>query len=148
MKIVSRAFAALAMLVAAALFSGTRADPVYQSQIVACTHAATFSSAAGTVQLVAGLGTLSSGAQPQIYVCGWSYVATGASTLQLEYGTGATCGSGTQTITPAFSLAANGVMVDHQPYYEGVTPVPSADNLCVVIGGTGPATGIVYYTQF
>jgi|SRR5579862_2855787 len=127
----------------ACLLGLARADPVYQSQTYACTHAAQTAGTAGTIQLVA-----SSGSIAQIYVCGWDVVATAAATWQLEYGTGATCGSGTTTITPAFSLAANGIFIEPHFYYDGIPAVPNGNNLCVVIGGTGPAPTILYYSQF
>lgn len=122
------------------------ADPVYQSQTLACTHSAQFAGASGTAQLVAaGTGTA---VNAQIYICGWDLVPTAAATVQFEYGTGTNCGTGTQTITPEFSISANEPLIDHQPYYAGFTPIPAGQNLCMVVGGTGPVPGLVFYTQF
>lgn len=119
-----------------------KADPVFQSSTYACTHSAQYAGTAGTSKLVSGTATQG------IYVCGFAVTASVASTFQLEYGTGSNCGTGTTTITPAFSLPANGSLVDHQTYYAGIPAVPPGNDLCVVIGGTGPAPDIVYYTQF
>lgn len=138
-----RRLAALLALAAALLaIAPAGADPVYQSQTIACTRSAQYAGTAGTALLVTG------NALNQIYVCGFAVAASAASTFQLEYGTGGSCGGGTQTITPAFALPANGSLVDHQTYYAGIPAVPVGNNLCVVIGGTGPAPVIVYYAQF
>jgi hypothetical protein len=118
------------------------ADPVSQSATYACVHSAQYAGTAGTSRLVAG------GAASQIYVCGFTVTASAASTFQLEYGTGTNCASVGATITPAFNLPANGSLVDHQTYYAGIPPVPAGSDLCVIVGGTGPAPMIVYYSQF
>lgn len=132
----------LLSLLALLWISAAHADPVYQSQAYVCDRAATLAGTAGATQIVA------TGATSQIYLCGFAFGATAAATVQFEYGTGTNCGTGTTIITPAFSLAANGVLVDHQSFYAGIPPVPNGNNLCVLVGGTGPAPGIVYYTQF
>jgi hypothetical protein len=119
---------------------------VSPAQMFGCNKAATFSGSTGTTQLLAS----SSGSVAQIYVCGFDFTASAASTATLEYGTQVTnpCDTGTTTVTPALNVSATVPTVDHQPFYAGITPVPNGKQLCVAIGGTGPASGIVYYTQF
>ena len=117
------------------------ADPVYHSSTVACTHSAENAGVAGTTALITG------NAVQGIYVCGFSFWATAVGTVQLVYGTGASC-TGSNPVTPAFSLPATGGLVDHQTYYAGLPAIPPGNNLCFIVGGTGPIPMIVYYTQF
>jgi hypothetical protein len=99
--------------------------------------------ATGLTKIVSGI------ANQSISICGWS-VNSGAatSTWQLEYGTGTNCGTGTTAITPVYSLAINGVQIDHivQAFISlagGSTPT----DLCLVTTGTGPLQIMVYYSQ-
>lgn len=139
-----RAFLAIGLL----LFSlcGALAQGVSPAQMFGCNKAAPFTGNTGTTQLLVS----SSGSTAQIYVCGFDFTAAAASTAQLEYGTQVTnpCDTSATTITPALNVSATVPTVDHQPFYAGITPVPNGKQLCVAIGGTGPASGIVYYTQF
>lgn len=119
------------------------ADPVYQSSTIACVKSKQFSGGAATTNLVPSV------AGQQIYVCGFNFQGTAAGTAGLEYGaTGGTCPSPT-LITPVFGVGAAGNpgLVDHQSYYEGLPPVPSGNDLCVVTTGTA-TQAIVYYAQF
>src|SRR5712692_1852386 len=68
--------------------------------IVACDSSAQLTmSTATTTQMVA----LASG--KAIYVCGFAINGGGVTTAKLVAGTGTNCGTGTTTLTPAFSLA-------------------------------------------
>lgn len=133
-------FLALCFLIGAAVTQG-RADPVYQSQTVACTHEA---SATGSAQVLAASIT-----GKQIYVCGYVFAGAGtAPTATLFYAaTGTSCASSLGTVVPALTLAAGSAVVDHQTYYAGLTPVPSGDDLCATTAGVGTQV-IVYYLQF
>lgn len=83
----------------------------------------------------------------QISICGWAYnTGAAAGTAQLEAGTGTNCGTGTAAVTPAISLAANGVYVDHVPF--AATSLTQAQDLCLVTTGTGPSQVTVYYGQY
>ena len=80
-----------------------------------------------------------------ITLCGWAFNSgAAASTIQLEYGTGTNCATGTTAITPAFALGINGTLPDH-PGFPSFS-LPSNNDLCLVTTGTGPAIGIIYYT--
>lgn len=119
------------------------ADPVYQSSTIACVKSAQYSGGAATTKLVSNV------PGQQIYVCGFNLQGTAAGTAGLEYGAaGGTCGTPT-LITPVFGVGAAGNpgVVDHQSYYEGLPPVPSGNDLCVVTTGTA-TQAIVYYAQF
>lgn len=90
-----------------------------------------------------------------INICG-IVLNTGAAaaTYQLTAGTGTNCNANTITITPAFSLPANGVMVMQNTtawfstptYVPNVTPQISYA-LCHTITGTGPMNVIVQFNQ-
>jgi hypothetical protein len=146
MKLLRWSVAALALALACASPAFGQATGVSPAQMFGCNRAATFSGATGMTQLLVS----SSGSVAQIYVCGFDFTAGAASTATLEYGTQSTnpCDTGTTAITPALNVSATVPTVDHQPYYAGITPAPNGKQLCVAIGGTGPASGIVYYTQF
>jgi hypothetical protein len=131
------ALAALLTLVPA------RADPVFSSSTIACTKSALYdASTSGSTKLVTGTATA------QIYVCGFNLFAGGTANVKLVYGTGGTCGSGTIAITPAYTLIAQTGMVDHQPYYAGITAVPASNDLCINTSAGVAVQAIVYYTQF
>lgn len=133
-----------ALLIAATLWGrAASADPVYQSQTVACTHSAIYdASTNGATRLVTGNAT------QQIYVCGFALVGGGTAAVKLMYGTGGTCGSGTTAITPAFNLIAQTVVVDHQTYYAGLLPAPASNDLCLNASAGVAVQAIVYYAQF
>ena len=83
------------------------------------------------------------------FICGYSFYggATAATmTLQLEYGTGATCSSPT-VLTPAVPVAASTIVGDNSAFFRGLV-VPANNGLCVVsAGGTVSAFVQVFYAQ-
>lgn len=130
----------------AALFVAAEApaDPIYQSQTYACSKVASVTAAAVT-QLVPAV-TGSNGVAQQIYICGFSLNAgAAAASFQFSYGTGATCAGTPVLIGPLYTLAINGVLVDHNPYYNGMFAA-AGNNLCVTPSASGSVT--LYYTQF
>lgn len=83
----------------------------------------------------------------QISLCGFNATAgAAAGTFQLLSGTGATCGTGTQTVTPVIPLPINGNIVDHTG--SAWFSLPPLNNLCISITGTGPVAYTIYYAQF
>lgn len=119
------------------------ADPVYQSQTIACTHSAIYdASTNGPTKLVTGTTT------QQIYVCGFTLLGGGTATVKLEYGTGGTCVTGETAITPAFSLVAQSQLVDPHTYYAGLAPAPAGNDLCLKTSAGVAIQAIVYYAQF
>jgi len=83
----------------------------------------------------------------QISICGFNATAgAAAGTFQLLSGTGATCATGTQTITPVMPLPINGNITDHPS--AAWFSLPPLNNLCVSITGTGPVAYNIYYAQF
>lgn len=123
--------------------SARAADPVYQSQTVACVKSVSYSGAAASTVLVTSI------TGKQIYVCGFVFAGSAAGSAGLEYAaTAGSCGTPT-AITPVFAVGAstNPAVVDHQPYYAGLPPAPSGNDLCSVTTGTGTQV-IVYYAQF
>lgn len=141
MKTILRALAAAAFAaVFFALGAPAHADPVYQSSTIACTHSSNW--AANATPLATSI------TGKQIYVCGFDAIGgTAAGTAQVAYATtGGSCASPT-AITPTINMAIGIGLVDHQSYYEGLTPVPSGSDLCGVVSGAGAGL-IVYWAQF
>jgi hypothetical protein len=95
----------------------------------------------GTASLVAPVSTLS------IYVCGFMATLAGTTpTVQFEYGTGATCGTGTAVLTGVMAPPTAAPMI----YGPGSTifSTPQAQRLCVVVVGAGGSLqGILTYVQ-
>lgn len=80
-----------------------------------------------------------------ISICGWTINAgAAAGTAQLTQGFLTNCGTQTSVITPAYSLAINGVLVDHPPF-AFFSLSPGAD-LCLTTTGTGPMQIEVFFT--
>ena len=87
-----------------------------------------------------------------INLCGWAANAGAATaTFALSYGTGTNCGTGTTSITPVYSLAINGVLVDRSGIANIAVPQQNASgvlqDLCLVTTGTGPLAITIYYFQ-
>ena len=143
--LIRRFLSILAFVAAFFVAAEAFADPVYQSQTLACTHAATPAlSASGGTQAVASI------TGKQIYVCGFLFWtnATASAGVQLEYAAAGSCAAGPYTaITPPMNFGATSGFIDHQSYYEGLLPVPSGNDLCLV-ETAGTIVSIVYYTQF
>lgn len=83
-----------------------------------------------------------------IYVCGVSLTASGTSpTIQFEYGTGATCGTGTQTMSGIVPIPTAGLNTPTNNATTMVTPV--SQRLCAVSAGTSPQIhGYLSYIQW
>lgn len=106
-------------------------------------------SSATTTQLVALSGTLS------VYVCGFSLtisqVVTTANTILFEYGTGASCGTGTTVLTGLYGAggitAAQPIVVSE--YGLTLFTAPAGNALCALtaIGGSGSFQGVLTYIQ-
>jgi hypothetical protein len=99
---------------------------------------------ATTTQLVA----LSAG--QTVFVCGFTFAMTGTTpTFQFEYGTGASCGTGTTVLTGAFQ---NDIATGFGQYIYGggemtIFAAASANALCIVSAGTPTINGVVTFVQ-
>ncbi len=119
------------------------AQPVNPGLATFCGQAVIYdASTSGATKLVTGTAT------KQIYVCGFNFFAGGTVNVSLKYGTGTNCGTGTTAITPAYQLIAQTGLVDHQPYYAGLTPVPASNDLCINASAGTAVQAVVYYAQF
>ena len=86
-------------------------------------------------------------AQPAgIYVCGYLLEASGTGNVQLIYGQGAACETGTGVLTPKFTFGTvtNPPIVDQSPAWRGMF-VPPGNDLCIT--ANGPVQAVVYYRQ-
>jgi hypothetical protein len=82
-----------------------------------------------------------------IYLCGYSMFANGANNVELDGGTGATCGTSTVKLTPAYQFQTQSGMSDQSSIFRGLkTAVGSG--LCVKTTTASPVQVIVYYAQF
>jgi hypothetical protein len=95
----------------------------------------------GSTQLVA----LSGGTS--IYVCAYSILAAGTVNVELDYGTGSNCGTGTTKITPAYQLTAQAGMVESSPFFNGMK-APAGNALCAKTNAAIAVQIRVSYTQF
>lgn len=84
-----------------------------------------------------------------IFVCSASVTVNGSTpTMQFEYGTGGTCGTGTTLLSGAFAPTAGSFM------YMGANigllfNVPITNGLCIISGGTTPSIqGLITYATF
>jgi hypothetical protein len=80
-------------------------------------------------------------------LCGWALDAGSAPpTVQLVYGTGVNCGTGTTPFSISVTLANNGFFLDHQ---QGVyVQTPPGQALCVSVTGTGSIGVGIYWAQY
>jgi len=101
-----------------------------------CNKSVNGAGAVGTVQVLPPIATQT------IHYCGFEVTSATASTFQIEFGTGATCGTGTQTVTAASDLSTAGVLTSNN---RNVSSARGA-GMCVVVGGTGPVHYNIYYT--
>jgi len=110
--------------------------------VVACDSSAQLAmSAATTTQMVA----LAAG--KAVYVCGFAINGGGATTTKLVAGTGTSCGTGTVTLTPAFSLGtATTVAMGGGLGY--VAKAAAGNALCATNSAAVTANIFVAYTQF
>jgi hypothetical protein len=95
----------------------------------------------GSTQLVA----LSSG--KTVYVCGYTLFAAGTVSVNLSYGTGSACASGTTKLTPAYQLVAQTGVSDQSPEFRGMATAAS-NELCLNTSAGVAVQAVVYYTQF
>lgn len=123
------------------IFSTTALDPC-QNPNVAKSSVAISVSSATTTALVAASGST------KVYVCDMALSTVGTSpTAALEYGTGATCGTGTTAITGAMVASAT-VGFIRLGFGGSITATPASQAVCLVSGGTVTTeTGVLTYVQ-
>jgi hypothetical protein len=83
----------------------------------------------------------------RVFVCGWNLNAgAAASAFQFQGGTGGACAGGNAVLSGTYNIAINGSNTDSSAVARGMATVPGA-GLCLVVTGTGPLNGNVYYNQ-
>jgi hypothetical protein len=103
--------------------------------------------ASGTATIIAISGSTA------IYVCGWEIMSSSASAtnVNLSYGMGANCGTGTTVMSPLvrFPAGVTGLQgkVTYSPFWSGMNAQPG-NGICIVNSADVQIDGIVYYTQF
>lgn len=118
---------------------GATGDPCLDPNVAKSTVVVNISSAT-TTQLVALSGSTI------VYVCGLSATIAGTTpTLLMEYGTGASCGTGTTALTGTFAPTAGTLM---SLAVDGTEMKSIAGNaICLVSGGTPSIQGVLTYIQ-
>jgi hypothetical protein len=87
----------------------------------------------------------------RIGICGYAMIASvAAASMQLHYGTGTNCGTGTTDLSVQVFLLSGGVLVNRSDYITERVPVGNA--ICYDTDRTGGNTGnmeaVVYWTYF
>jgi hypothetical protein len=98
-------------------------------------------STATTTQLVA----LSSG--KAIYVTAWDVIAAGTGNIQLEYGTGSNCGTGTTALTGNYNLTAQ-AGISKGSGFGAILFIPASNALCAVTSAAVGMAGSLSYAQY
>ena len=98
--------------------------------------------AATTIQLVGA-----SVAPQSLYVTGINFVASGAGTVQLVYGTGTNCGTGTGNLTGAITVAV-GTVIAYGTGTGIILIVPQGNALCATTGTGAAGGGSLAYARF
>jgi hypothetical protein len=98
-------------------------------------------STATTTQLVAISGST------KIYVTSYDVMAGGTGNITFEYGTGASCGTGTTALTGAYPLTAQ-AGISKGSGVGAVLIVPAGNALCVLTSAAVQMSGSVSYQQF
>jgi len=102
----------------------------------------TLFASATTVQMVAP------SAGKSVFICGWhvTSILSTSSTFQIQFGTGATCGTNTVNVTPLFSVTSTAPSADHQSYAFGPNSAVGA-GLCVTTAGAPTGTAVMIYSN-
>lgn len=86
------------------------------------------------------------GANGPTVICGFTLWSGGTVNVDLVYGTGTNCATGTTKITPAFSLTAQTGITDSSVFFRGLY-VPPNNALCINTSAGTAVQAIVYYNQ-
>jgi hypothetical protein len=116
--------------------STTALDPCFTSAKSSVSVAITTATTTQLVALAAG---------KSVYVCGFTASFGATTTAQFEYGTGATCGTGTTVLTGTFTPGTGVVLSLATDGTEFSAPAGNA--LCAVSTGTGGIQGVLTYVQ-
>lgn len=110
--------------------------------VIGCDNSIPYdASTSGSTQLVA----LSSG--KTIYVCGYTIHSAGTVNVELDYGTGTACATGTTKMTPAYQTTAQDGAVDGGTFFRGMKSAAS-NAVCIKTSGAVAVQAVLYYAQF
>ena len=105
------------------------------------------------INLTAGGQIITATASKQTYICSLNIVTATAQNIALVEGTGTTCGTGTAgmaggaTAATGWNFAANGGMTFGNGGRWLFKTATAADNVCLLLSGTGQTSGSVTYVQ-
>lgn len=135
-----RIIAALALVAALCIAPASHAQ---QQGALYCSQNAQYdASTSGSTRIF----TANAASSSRVYICGYTIqVGATATNIQLKYGTGTNCGSGTANLTPNFVLPIAGQLSDNSPTWRGLVS-PAGNDVCIVTSAGNPVQAIVYYT--
>jgi hypothetical protein len=138
----------LVLFLLAPTYSYAQTNPCNQQNLI--DSVAVNISTATTTRLVQNDATADN--TTRIQVCSFTLTIVGtatANTLKYQYGTGATCGTGTTDLTGPLTGAATAgvplvVRVDSPPF----KPVPKINNLCAITSQAGVIAGVLRFVKY
>lgn len=100
----------------------------------------------GTANGATRVFTATVGSGRMAYICGYQINVGGTATnVQLRYGTGTNCGTGTINITPLWVLPIAGKVTDDSAFFRGLL-VPAGNDVCVFTSAGNAVQAQIYYT--
>jgi hypothetical protein len=106
-----------------------------------------------TINLTASGQVITGTSSKQTYICGLDVVTATAQNIALVEGTGSTCGTSTAgmaggaTAATGWNFAANGGLVKGVGGNWVYKTATAADNVCLLLSGTGQTSGEIRYVQ-
>lgn len=132
------------LLVALALLAACITPaPAQQVGSINCSQNAQYDAAtSGSTRIF----TANAASSARVYICGYTIqVGATATNVQLKYGTGTNCATGTGNLTPNFVLPIAGLLTDPSGVWRGLVS-PAGNDVCIVTSAGNPVQAIIYYT--
>lgn len=113
----------------------------FMNAIVQAEHSVPINISTGTTTQLIALVT-----SAKIYISSWDVIANGTGNIELEYGTGSNCGTGTTALTGNYNLTAQ-AGISKGGGLGSILVVPAGNALCALTSAAVGMAGSVSYTQ-
>ena len=119
-----------------------------------CAGASIANTTSTAISLTANTQIINGGSSKQTYICAINIVSAGAENIALVEGTGTTCGTGSAGLAggtsaaTGWNFAANGGLAIGNGLGVIARTATAADNVCLLISGSGQVSGNVVWAQF
>ena len=119
-----------------------------------CAGASIANSTSTPISITASTQIITGTSSKQTYVCSVNLIAGAADNIALVEGTGTTCGSSTAgmaggpTAATGWNLAANGGLAFGNGQGVIARTATAADNVCLLVSGSGQVSGSIVWAQF